>query len=116
MSGTLGFGYHFTDYLRADVNIGLLASDKYSARGFLNADPNYPQDYGCLGTMTVTTVTFDQGGAPVGEPAVEREARAEQCVEPRALSVVVDEGEQQRRGEEDGRLAAREGRVTGHEA
>mgnify|MGYP000706345498 CR=1 FL=1 len=70
VSGTLGFGYHFTDYLRADVNIGLLASDKYSARGFLNADPNYPQDYGCLGTMTVTTVTFDQGGAPVGEPAV----------------------------------------------
>jgi opacity protein-like surface antigen len=70
VSGTLGFGYHFTDYLRADVNIGLLASDKYSARGFLNADPSYPQDYGCLGTMTVTTVTFDQGGAPVGEPSV----------------------------------------------
>jgi len=70
ISGSLGFGYHFTDYIRADVNIGILSSDKYSARGFLNADPTFPQDYGCLGRTTVTTVTFDQGGAPVGEPSV----------------------------------------------
>ncbi len=31
VSGSIGFGYHFNDYLRADINIGILASDDYSA-------------------------------------------------------------------------------------
>ena len=70
ISGSIGFGYHFNDYFRADVNIGLLDSDKYNAVGYLNPDPNFPQDYGCLGDLTVETVTFDGAGNPVGEPTV----------------------------------------------
>jgi len=38
VSGSIGFGYHFNDYLRADVNIGLLASDKYSASVIFDDD------------------------------------------------------------------------------
>jgi opacity protein-like surface antigen len=30
ISGSIGFGYHFNDYLRADINIGILAGDDYS--------------------------------------------------------------------------------------
>jgi opacity protein-like surface antigen len=70
ISGSIGFGYHFNDYFRADVNIGLLDSDKYEAVGYLNPDTNFPQEYGCLGELTVETVQFDGAGNPVGEPSI----------------------------------------------
>ncbi|MBS3647924.1 porin family protein [Pseudaminobacter sp. 19-2017] len=33
--GSVGFGYHFNDYLRADVNLGLLPKDRFAIDGFL---------------------------------------------------------------------------------
>jgi opacity protein-like surface antigen len=75
ISASIGFGYHFNDYFRADVNIGLLDSDKYEAVGYLNPDPNFPQDYGCLGELSVETVTFDGQGNPVSTSTVSGDAR-----------------------------------------
>ena len=75
ISGSIGFGYHFNDYFRADVNIGLLDSDKYEAVGYLNPDINSPQEYGCLGTLTVETVNFDGQGNVVGGSSVSGDAR-----------------------------------------
>ncbi len=82
VSGSVGFGYHFNDFLRADVNVGLLANDRYSGSahlfaGYINppvlidslnpAVSRYP-DFGCLGSRTTTqqivetkTVTGDDG-------------------------------------------------------
>jgi outer membrane autotransporter protein len=31
VNGSIGAGYHFTDYLRGDLNLGFLAHDRYSA-------------------------------------------------------------------------------------
>ena len=80
VSGSVGFGYHFNDFLRADVNVGLLANDRYSGSahlgaGYLNStDPAVwfgqglatVPDFGCLGSRTTTeqvietkTVTVD---------------------------------------------------------
>src|SRR5690606_35197789 len=36
-TGSVGFGYHFNDWFRADVTIGALANDRYSANGHLTA-------------------------------------------------------------------------------
>ena len=75
ISGSIGFGYHFNDYFRADVNIGLLADDEVRASGYLNPDPNFPQEYGCLGTLTVETVTFDAAGEPLATDVISGDAR-----------------------------------------
>jgi opacity protein-like surface antigen len=34
ISGSVGFGYHFTDYLRADINLGYLAGDQFAFDSF----------------------------------------------------------------------------------
>lgn len=84
VSGSLGFGYHINDYLRADINVGLLASDKYSGTGHLLAGYLTPPslvnslnpavfdmpDFGCLGSRTITTTTYDADGEVVGQPQV----------------------------------------------
>lgn len=41
--GSIGFGYHFNDYLRADVNLGLLPDEESSASGVLLG--------GCIGAV-----------------------------------------------------------------
>lgn len=84
ITGSVGFGYHFNDYLRGDFTVGILTNDKYSAAGNLAAgfftppstidwfDPTVTDlpDFGCLGTRTVTTTTLDADGNPVGAPVV----------------------------------------------
>ena len=83
VSGSVGFGYHFNDFLRADVNVGLLANDRYSGSAHLvagyltppslvdslNPDVTRFPDFGCLGSRTVTTsrvtTTLDADGNPV---------------------------------------------------
>ncbi len=87
ISGSVGFGYHFNDWLRADINIGLLQDDKYSGTAHLFAgylEPyslvnslnpavtNMP-DFGCLGSRTITTTSIttsldDEGKEVAGLP------------------------------------------------
>jgi opacity protein-like surface antigen len=89
ITGSIGIGYHINDYLRADINVGLLANDSYRGTAHLFAgylDPygvantlDFSQgiparpDFGCLGdstiTTTTTTTTVDADGNPVkGDP------------------------------------------------
>lgn len=35
ISGSVGFGYHFTDYLRADINVGYLPGDQFAFDSFV---------------------------------------------------------------------------------
>lgn len=81
ITGSIGVGYHFNDWLRADVNIGLLTNDKYAGTAHLLAGRLDPYsivdslnpavtampDFGCLGSRTVTTTrkTIDAGGNDV---------------------------------------------------
>lgn len=83
VSGSIGMGYHFNDWIRGEVNIGLLADDKYSGTAHLESGYFVPggfssvnwanapviPDYGCLGTRTITTetttTTLDADGNPV---------------------------------------------------
>lgn len=44
ISGSIGFGYHFNDYLRADINVGVLSMKK----------SNYESPGSCEGTTTIT--------------------------------------------------------------
>lgn len=63
VSGGVGFGYHFTDYLRGDLNFGLMGNDRFDADGRLFADTaNAPPEFGCAGTQR-TTVTDNASGA-----------------------------------------------------
>lgn len=73
VSASLGMGYHFNDFLRAEVNIGTHGSAKYDATGTIwggvaNANgsltifpewsaPTARPDFGCLGDRTTTTTT-----------------------------------------------------------
>jgi len=88
VAGSIGFGYHFNDWLRADVNVGLLANDKFTGTAHLFAGSLNPfesvdwrdrgtamPDLGCLGSRTITqtdvTTTADADGNPVqGDPVV----------------------------------------------
>lgn len=44
VSGSVGFGYHFNDYLRADINVGILTSQKFNASALFNAIGPYVVD------------------------------------------------------------------------
>lgn len=44
ISGSIGFGYHFNDYLRADIDVGVLSMNK----------SNYESPGSCEGTTTIT--------------------------------------------------------------
>lgn len=96
-SGSVGFGYHFNDFLRADVNVGMLANDRYSGSAHLVAgylapygladtlDSRFDRrigsnvlnpDFGCLGNRTTTTTTTTtkldgEGKEVTGTPKVE---------------------------------------------
>lgn len=84
ITASVGIGYHFNDFLRADVTAGFLGSEKYRAGGQLYAgylpafnavdtlNPNVTgvPDYGCLGTRTVTRQGLDADGEPAGPPTV----------------------------------------------
>jgi opacity protein-like surface antigen len=84
LTGSVGVGYHFNDWLRADVNVGILANNSYSGEGHLDAGYLNPfglvnslnpavtsmPDFGCLGARTVTRTTLDADGNPVGAPQV----------------------------------------------
>ncbi|MBX3568445.1 MAG: porin family protein [Rhizobiaceae bacterium] len=56
--GSVGFGYHLNDFLRADLNLGMLAGDRYNMSGVV--------DDGCAGTQTVQTTNFNAQGQQVG--------------------------------------------------
>lgn len=64
--GSVGFGYHFNDFIRADLNFGLFGNSKFSVSG------DIPNDFGpvsgCAGTTTVVTQELDGDGNPVGGP------------------------------------------------
>lgn len=96
VSGSVGFGYHFNDFLRADVNVGLLANDRYSGSahlgaGYLNStDPAVwfgqglatVPDFGCLGSRTITTTTTKttldgEGKEVTGTPKIETTVNAD---------------------------------------
>ena len=51
VSGSVGIGYHLTDYLRAELNLGLLPKSEFST-DFLSS---------CEGTQTTTTVIRNPG-------------------------------------------------------
>ncbi|CAM5488305.1 hypothetical protein ATER59S_03406 [Aquamicrobium terrae] len=92
LTGSVGFGYHLNDWFRADLNVGILANDKYSGTAHLFAGYLAPYDisntlqpdldrfslggnrllpdFGCLGTRTVTETTLDADGNPTGTPQV----------------------------------------------
>lgn len=63
VGGTVGFGYHFNDIFRADMNFGMLSSSKANVFG--------SRDDGCAVTQTVTTVTYDINGDPIDPPDVD---------------------------------------------
>lgn len=86
VSGSVGFGYHFNDYLRGDINVGFLQDDKIRGSAHMFAanlndgpvnwmDPAVTDipDFGCLGSRTITTTTFDDQGDPVGQPQVQHD-------------------------------------------
>jgi opacity protein-like surface antigen len=62
VGGTIGFGYHFNDIFRADVNFGLLSMSKANVFG--------TRDNGCAVTETVTVVNYDGDGDPINPPDV----------------------------------------------
>lgn len=62
VGGTVGFGYHFNDIFRADVNVGLLSMSE--ARSFGT------RAGGCAVTETVTVVSYDGNGDPIDPPDV----------------------------------------------
>ena len=64
VGGTVGFGYHFNDIFRADVNVGLLSSSKANVFG--------TRENGCAVTETVTTVFYEDGD-PIDPPTVNSE-------------------------------------------
>lgn len=87
VTGNVGFGYQFNDWLRADVNLGLLSTTKASATAHLETgnymgttylptdwrNPAVPQpDFGCLGDRTITTTvqrtTTDAAGNTTTQP------------------------------------------------
>lgn len=78
ISGSIGFGYHFNDYLRGDLNIGLLANDKYTLSGVIGTDDVLP-DSGCAVT-TVTEVTyFDADGNEITPHDISTAAGRKPC-------------------------------------
>jgi opacity protein-like surface antigen len=92
VSGSAGFGYHFNDFLRADVTFGVSSTDRFSASGRLSpgyfgtpgsvdwTDPNLTAatggvpDFGCSGTRTITTTEYDAANVIVDGPNSEVEA------------------------------------------
>lgn len=71
ISGSIGFGYKFNDFFRADVNVGLLTDDRFSASGRI---PD-----GCAGTQTTEIVTFDPDGEPIEPSTIFSERSARDC-------------------------------------
>jgi opacity protein-like surface antigen len=86
VTGSVGVGYRFSDYIRGDLNIGYLGSDRHSGSAHLSAgylqpysvvnamDPslfNVP-DFGCLGSreVTATVQPLDGTGNPSGPAQV----------------------------------------------
>lgn len=63
VGGTVGFGYHFNDIFRADVNVGMLSASKANVFG--------SRENGCAVTQTVTEVTYDINGDPIDPPDVD---------------------------------------------
>jgi opacity protein-like surface antigen len=64
--GSVGFGYHLNDFIRADLNIGMFGNSKFRVSG------DIPNDFGpvsgCAGTTTVVTQALDGDGNPDGGP------------------------------------------------
>lgn len=97
--GSIGFGYHFNDLIRADVTFGVSPTDEYSGSGHLSAgyfapgpswirweDPNYSEvttgtpDLGCLGTRTTTTeITNPETGEVSEHVAIDSDWRRD-CI------------------------------------
>lgn len=93
-SGSVGFGYHYNDFIRTDVTFGVSATDRYASSGVLGVgyvngpmidwrDPTITSaagglpDYGCAGTRTITYL--DGNGAPIVgvPPEVQTDWRAD---------------------------------------
>lgn len=60
--GSAGFGFHFNDYLRAELNLGMLPRDRFGASDMFAG--------GCAGTETSTTTFYDGDGNPIDPPVV----------------------------------------------
>ena len=71
VTGNVGVGYHFNDYLRADIDFGIMQPDKYEIRGI--------RPDNCGGTQRVTVQALDAGGAANGPPTVTDTAATRDC-------------------------------------
>jgi opacity protein-like surface antigen len=77
-SGSIGVGYHFNDFFRAEVNVGRLWMDKYNASGIVFGDD--ANDTGCLGTQTSSSQTYDFEGNELGAPVVSSGSARSDCL------------------------------------
>ena len=76
ISGSVGMGYHFNDFLRADVNVGRLWANKYTTSGHIEADTYDGYSVGCLGTETTSAQTYDSENEEVGSPTLTNDPNA----------------------------------------
>ena len=86
VTGSVGIGYRFTDYIRGDLNIGYLGKESYSGSAHLSAGYLQPYalvnamnpalvdvpDFGCLGSRNITSTVqpLDGAGNPSGPALV----------------------------------------------
>ena len=68
VQASIGFGYHFNDFIRGDLNIGGFGESKYSMSGVI---PNeISPATGCGGSVTRTQTPVDGNGVPTGPTVV----------------------------------------------
>ncbi len=67
IQGSIGFGYHFNEFLRADLNVGQFGDTKYNFSGVIPND--ITPDTGCSSNLTVSETPVDIDGNETG-PAV----------------------------------------------
>jgi len=70
--GSVGFGYHFNDFLRGDLNAGVLGGSKFGLGGNARG--------GCGGTETITTTRFDSEGGAIEPDLVRTRFGTRDCV------------------------------------
>ena len=69
-------GYHFNDFLRAEVNVGRLWANKYTTSGQIEAGIYDGYSVGCLGTETTSSQTYDIENEAVGSPLLANDPNA----------------------------------------
>ena len=71
VGATIGMGYHFNDFLRTDLNLGFLSTNKAEFFGTHLG--------GCGGTLITSTTYYDGEGDPIDPPSTSTERVASDC-------------------------------------